>query len=131
MTPLEPVSVSLADLQVIPKEDTPLGMTIARVLTHGDHGSQIMVGVSWMKPGEVSNRWSAEKDRPEEPMHFVGEVHEFFFLVRGRLLVEWGEGSLTMGPMDTVFLPPGRRYQVTNVADEEAFLLYAETPPLG
>jgi mannose-6-phosphate isomerase-like protein (cupin superfamily) len=127
---LTPVIVPLDSVPVTARADSPIAMTLARTLTHAEHGSNIMVGVSWMEPGEQSTVWSTEVDPPGDA-HHVGPVHEFFYLVRGHCRIEWTEGELEFRPNDTLFLAPGWRYQIENVGDEQAMLIYAATPPLG
>jgi mannose-6-phosphate isomerase-like protein (cupin superfamily) len=128
---LEPVVVSLADRTVVDRADTPIAMTLARTLTNAEHGSNIMAGVSWMAPGEISNGWSTQDSPSEEGLHHLGPVHEFFYLVRGRCLVRWDKGELAFNANDTIFFAPGWTYSIENIGTEEAFLVYACTPPLG
>lgn len=130
---LQPLVVSMSDVEVVPKDGTALGMKLSRTVTHADHGANLMGGVSWMEPGETSNVWSTEETPAEGsgPAHHVGPIHELFFLISGRLNVEWSGGTLEMHANDTLFLPPGYRFRVENPGEETAFLFYVETPPLG
>ncbi|MET3810924.1 cupin domain-containing protein [Arthrobacter sp. UYEF3] len=107
-------------------------MSLARTLTHAEHGSSIMAGVSWMKPGEVSTWWSTEEERPDdESIHYLGPVHEFFYLMRGECTIEWADRHLDFVAEDTAFFAPGWRYRISNTGVEDAVMVYAVTPPLG
>jgi mannose-6-phosphate isomerase-like protein (cupin superfamily) len=129
---LEPVCVPLAGRPVTAREDSPVLMRLARTLTRAEHGADVMVGVSWMEPGEESAEWSTEEQPPAEPgVHHVGPVHEFFFLLQGECTVEWEERELAFRPFDTFFFAPGWRYRIRNSGSEQAVLVYASTPPLG
>ncbi len=128
---LEPVVVSLADRAIVDRADNAIAMTLARTLTNAEHGSDIMAGVSWMAPGEISRGWSTQEVASDADLHHLGPVHEFFYLVRGRCLVRWDKGELPVNADDTIFFAPGWTYSIENVGDEEAFLIYACTPPLG
>ena len=130
---LVPVVIPMAEAPVTERDATPLRMKLARTITHAGHGSALMAGVSWMQPGEKSSVWSTEEEPPDpaDGIHYVGPVHEIFFLIAGQLRIGWSGGELDMGPNDTLYLPPGHRFWAENPGPEPAFLFYNETPPLG
>ncbi len=132
MNELLPVVVSLKDRPITSREDSPVAMSLARTLTHAEHGSNIMAGVSWMKPGEASVWWSTETRRPDDSsIHYLGPVHEFFYLMTGTCTIEWNRGVMDFVAGDTAFFAPGWTYRITNTGTDEAALVYAATPPLG
>lgn len=129
---LLPQVISLRDRTVVSREDSVVAMSLARTLTQAEHGSNIMAGVSWMKPGEVSTWWSTEEKRPEdETIHYLGPVHEFFYLMSGTCTIEWEDKRLDFVAEDTAFFAPGWRYRISNTGTEDAALVYAATPALG
>lgn len=132
MDKILPVVVSLKDQSVTSREDSPVAMSLARTLTNAEHGSNIMAGVSWMAPGEASAWWSTEAERPDDAsIHYLGPVHEFFYLMTGQCKIEWDEGVFDFVVGDTVFFAPGYTYRITNVGVDEVALVYAVTPALG
>jgi mannose-6-phosphate isomerase-like protein (cupin superfamily) len=130
---LVPVIVPMDSAPITNADETPLRMKLARTITNAQHGSVLMAGVSWMEPGEKSNVWSTEEAAPDpsDGIHYIGPVHEIFFLISGQLRVGWSGGEMDMGPNDTLYLPPGHRFWVENPGPEPAFLYYNETPALS
>lgn len=132
MSKLLPVIVPLNSREVVPGSQNKINMTLARTLTHSEHGSNIMVGVSWMEPGEQSHWWSTETEAPAEGgFHHIGPVHEFFYLIDGHCTIDWNGEKLAFGPGDTVFFAPEWRYRITNTGTTKATLVYASNPPLA
>lgn len=129
---VEPVVVSVADCEVSPRESNGVRMSLARTITHADHRSQLMAGVSWMNPGDVSAWWSTETTPPATgDYHHIGPVHEIFYLTRGECVVETAAGRYRFRAGDSIFFPPEGRYRIRNEGTEPAELFYVETPPLG
>jgi hypothetical protein len=124
-----PRVVPLASVPVIPKEEAPTKVRIARLVTREGCGSNLLLGACWMDPGERTNVWSFEdEDRVEEGDKFYGPVDETYYVIRGRLRLSWNEGELDIGPDDAVYLAPGWRYELENVGDEPAFFVYGMAP---
>lgn len=124
-----PRVVPVDSVPVIPAEEAPTKVRIARLVTLETCGSSLLLGACWMDPGEETNVWSFEaEDRTREGEKFYGPVDETYFVIRGRLRLSWDEGDLEIGPNDGVYLAPGWRYQLKNVGDEPAFFVYGMAP---
>jgi mannose-6-phosphate isomerase-like protein (cupin superfamily) len=88
-----------------------------------------MFGVAQMFPGERSLVFSfLDSDDTTQGEIYYGPVDEMFFVVRGRLRVEWDDMAVDAGPNETIYLPPGHKYRMVNPGDEEAFIVYALSP---
>ena len=82
-----------------------------------------------MDPGEETNLWSScEENDAKEGEYWYGPVQETYFCIRGRLRLEWDEGVLEFGPMDSIYLAPGWHYRLRNIGDEQAFFVYSMYP---
>lgn len=126
----KPVVVPLAEAVPTAAEQAPTRVRIARLITRGEHGSNLTQGLCWMDPGEETNTWSSRAVDDTTPGdHFYGPVDETYYIVEGRLRLRWDEGAFDLGPGDTVYLAPGWTYHLTNVGDVPAFFVYNMTPP--
>lgn len=124
-----PRVVPLSSVPIIPADDAPTKVRIARMVTREGCGSNLLLGACWMDPGETTNVWSFEaEDRTAEGDKYYGRVDETYYVIRGRLRLSWDEGELDIGPDDAVYLAPGWSYQLTNVGDEPAFFVYSMAP---
>jgi mannose-6-phosphate isomerase-like protein (cupin superfamily) len=124
-----PQAVPLASVPVIPADEAPTKVRIARLVTRERFGSNLLLGACWMDPGEETNLWSFEpEDRTGEDDKYYGPVDETYFVVRGRLRLTWDEGELEIGSDDAVYLAPGWTYRLRNVGDEPAFFVYGMAP---
>jgi mannose-6-phosphate isomerase-like protein (cupin superfamily) len=124
-----PMVVPLDSVPVIPAEEAVTKVRIARVITKARCGSNLLLGASWIDPGEETNTWSsrdADDTAPDD--HWYGPVEETYFIIRGRLRLTWDEGAFELGPNDCVYLAPGFTYHLKNVGDEPAFFVYGMTP---
>jgi mannose-6-phosphate isomerase-like protein (cupin superfamily) len=129
MERLRPQVVPLASVPVIPADEAPTKVRIARLVTRERFGSNLLLGACWMDPGEETNVWSFEpEDRTGEGDKYYGPVDETYFVVRGRLRLTWDEGELDIGSDDAVYLAPGWTYRLRNVGDEPAFFVYGMAP---
>ena len=138
MEVVEPSVVPLDTAAVIPADQAPTRVRIARLITAREHGSRLLLGASWSDPGERTNIWSFEADDSAigEHDHHYGEVDEFYYVVRGRFMLRWwrGDGAdevngfAEFGADDAVHLPPGWRYQLENIGDEPGFFIYGMAP---
>ncbi len=119
----------LASVPVIPADEAPTKVRIARLVTRERCGSNLLLGACWMDPGEHTNLWSfTEADATAEGDKWYGPVDETYFVVRGRLRLTWDEGEFELGPDDGVYLAPGWTYRLENVGDEPAFFVYGMAP---
>lgn len=116
MAPIPPARASLDSAQVIHVGDADSGVSFARLITRGEHGSHVTFGVHWLEPGAEHPWWSFE------------DKEDIYFVIRGHLRLTWEEGVLDIGSNMAAFLPPGRRYSYKNVSDEPAFFVYSMYP---
>ncbi len=124
-----PTVVPLDSVPVIPADEAPTKVRIARLVTRERSGSNLLLGACWMDPGEETNVWSFEPEDQTSPGEkYYGPVDETYFVIRGRLRLSWDEGVLEIGPNDGVYLAPGWRYRLENVGDEPAFFVYGMAP---
>jgi mannose-6-phosphate isomerase-like protein (cupin superfamily) len=124
-----PQIVPLDSVPVIPADEAPTKVRIARLVTREGSGSNLLLGACWMDPGERTNAWSfEEEDRTGAGDKWYGPVDETYFVVGGRLRLTWDEGELEFGADDAVYLAPGWTYTLENVGDEAAFFLYSMAP---
>lgn len=124
-----PRVVPLDSVAVVPADEAPTKVRIARLVTREGCGSNLLLGVCWMDPGEETNVWSfAEEDRTAEGDKYYGPVDETYFVIKGRLRLTWDEGELEIGPNDGVYLAPGWRYHLKNVGGKAAFFVYGMAP---
>ncbi|WP_232716872.1 cupin domain-containing protein [Gordonia metallireducens] len=129
-----PIVVPIDGCPVSTRETNGVRMTLARTITHADHGSKLMAGISWMNPGDVSAWWSTESQKPlSGDYHHIGPVDEIFYLIQGELVLETGAGGagIPFRAGDTVFFPTEGRFRIRNNGTAPATLFYVETPPLG
>jgi len=124
-----PAKVDVDALDWTPQDAAVTKVRIKRLITRGRHGSELTQGVCIMDPGEQTNLWSssAEPDTAAGD-HWYGPVEETYFCLRGRLRLEWDEGVIDFGPMDSVYLAPGWHYRLKNVGEEQAFFVYNMYP---
>jgi mannose-6-phosphate isomerase-like protein (cupin superfamily) len=126
-----PAVIPLESVPVIPAQEAPTRVRIARLVTRERCGSNLLLGACWMDPGEETNVWSfAERPESEEEegVTHYGPVDETYFVIAGRLRLTWDEGELDIGPNDAVYLAPGWRYRLQNVGDVPAFFVYGMAP---
>lgn len=124
-----PMVIPLEDVPVVPAEQAVTKVRIARIVTRKRCGSNLLLGASWLDPGEETNTWSSRaEDDMAEGDHWYGPVDETYFIIRGRLRLTWDEGHFDVGPDDSVYLAPGWTYHLKNIGDEPAFFVYGMTP---
>jgi mannose-6-phosphate isomerase-like protein (cupin superfamily) len=125
----KPMVIPLEDVPVIPAAQAVTKVRIARIVTRKRCGSNLLLGASWLDPGEETNWWSSrDDDDVAEGDHWYGPVDETYFIIRGRLRLSWDEGHFDVGPDDSVYLAPGWTYHLKNIGDEPAFFVYGMTP---
>jgi mannose-6-phosphate isomerase-like protein (cupin superfamily) len=125
----KPMVIPLEDVPVTPAEQAVTKVRIARIVTRKRCGSNLLLGASWLDPGEETNWWSSRDENDvSEGDHWYGPVDETYFIIRGRLRLTWDEGHFDVGPDDSVYLAPGWTYHLKNIGDEPAFFVYGMTP---
>jgi mannose-6-phosphate isomerase-like protein (cupin superfamily) len=97
------------------------GFKVAVLIDAESHDSPLLLGLEWIKAGTERVSWTADE-----------RTHEVYHLLRGRLKVRWGEReTVTMEPDDSFYFPPGRRYTVEAVGEEDVFLVWSVVPSPG
>ena len=126
-----PAVVNMNSVSIVPDERAPTKhLRLRRLITRAVHGSNLMLGVCFMDPGEETNVWSfKEKDDAATDDRSYGPVEETYFVFRGNLVLTWNGSKLEIGPGDAVYLAPGYDYQLKNVGIEPAFFTYSMSPP--
>jgi mannose-6-phosphate isomerase-like protein (cupin superfamily) len=125
----KPMVIPLEDVPVTPADQAVTKVRIARIVTRKRCGSNLLLGASWLDPGEETNWWSSRDENDVSVGdHWYGPVDETYFVIRGRLRLTWDEGHFDVGPDDSVYLAPGWTYHLKNIGDEPAFFVYGMTP---
>ena len=115
--------VPLDSVPPVPADEAVTRVRIARLVTKQRCGSNLLLGASWMDPGEETNTWSSRAENDVAPGdHWYGPVDETYFILT------WDDGVLDLSPNDAVYLAPGWTYHLKNVGDEPAFFVYSMTP---
>ena len=124
-----PTLVNMNSVATIPAEEAPTKVRIRRLVTRKAHGSNLLLGICFMDPGDETNVWSfKEQDSTGTDDMYYGPVDETYFVFRGNLELKWDEGTLELGPGDAVYLAPGYNYHLKNVGTEPAFFTYNMAP---
>jgi enoyl-CoA hydratase len=124
-----PRAIPMTAVPLLQGETSPVSIRLSRMITKKNTGSRVMFGVAQMFPGERSLVFSfLDSDDTTQGEIYYGPVDEMFFVVRGRLRVEWDDMAVDAGPNETIYLPPGHKYRMVNPGDEEAFIVYALSP---
>ena len=124
-----PTVVNMNSITTIPAEEAPTKVRIRRLVTRKANGSNLLLGVCFMDPGDETNVWSfKDQDETGADDKYYGPVDETYFVFRGNLELKWDEGILEIGPGDAVYLAPGYNYHLKNVGTEPAFFTYSMAP---
>jgi enoyl-CoA hydratase len=127
-----PIVVARNAVPLLEGKSSPVGIRLSRMITRENTGSRLMFGIAQMAPGEQSHVFSFCEDDDTTPDEvFYGPVDETFFVVRGKLRVEWDAGAVEAGPEESIHLPPGRKYRMINPGAEDAFIVYALAPAVA
>ena len=131
MTKARPKPAKIHDDEIpwLTVESAPTKVRIRRLITRKRHGSELLLGVCEMAPGECTNRWSSMPENDAQSgEHWYGPVDETYYCLRGRLTLSWDEGDIVFGRGDAVYLAPGWHYTLENTGDETAFFVYHMYP---
>jgi ethanolamine utilization protein EutQ (cupin superfamily) len=119
----DPVAVALGDIQVLPPDATPAGVRLARLITKGTTGSDLMLGACWLSPGESTTFDLSAPGGGPVP------AQEAYYVINGRVRVRFDDDrDLEAGPQAAVWFAPGRSYEVEVVGEDEVFLIYTVVP---
>jgi mannose-6-phosphate isomerase-like protein (cupin superfamily) len=96
------------------------GFEIGIVIDAASHGSPLLLGLEWIKPGTEVSSWTAD-----------AETHETYYVERGRLRVTWDgpeRGEAMLEPSDCFYFPPGHTYSAENVGEDEVLVIWSLYP---
>lgn len=96
------------------------GFEVGIVIDRESHGSPLLLGLEWVRPGTEVVSWTAD-----------AETHETYYVERGRIRIRWdGDeiGEAVLGPADCFYFPPGLTYSVENVGEEDVFVIWSLMP---
>lgn len=128
----EPRVFTMAATPSLEGAASPVAIRLTRLVTKANSGSGLMMGVAEMKPGERSSRFSfAARDDAGPGEAWYGPIDETFFVVRGRLRIEWDGGAAEAGANEAIHCPPGRKYRMVNPGEEPSFIVYAIAPAVA
>ena len=129
MSKPKPKKISAEEMDYREAAGAVTKVPIKRLITRGKDGSELMLGVCSMQPGEESCLWSSNETKDtSEGEHWYGPVEETYFCIRGDFRLSWDEGEIDFGPMDAVYLAPGWHYRLRNIGTEEGFFVYNMYP---
>jgi glyoxylate utilization-related uncharacterized protein len=117
-----PIALGPDDVEALEPGDWPGGVRLARLLTKGQTGTDTLVGVCWLAPGDVTEFDLTEPGAGPVPSQ------ETYYLVRGEIRVRFGNETFVAREGQAVYFPPGHAYQVENEGVDETFLVYTVTP---
>jgi mannose-6-phosphate isomerase-like protein (cupin superfamily) len=102
------------------RETADGGFEIGVLIDAESHGSPLLLGLEWIRPGTEPVSWSAD-----------AETHETYYVQSGRVRIAWdGEapGEATLGPTDSFYFPPGRTYTAEALGEEGVFVIWSLVP---
>ena len=80
----KPAKIHDDEIPWLTAESAPTKVRIRRLITRERHGSQLLLGVCEMAPGECTNRWSSMPENDAQPReHWYGPVDETYYCIRG------------------------------------------------
>ncbi|MCS7109094.1 MAG: cupin domain-containing protein [Sulfolobales archaeon] len=95
------------------------GFRVKRLITKRREGSdKLTLGLCFIEPNARGYRWTF-KDRDE-----------VYYVLRGNVRLKWGESSAVLKEGDAVYLPAGYEYELDNLTNEAATIVYVITPPV-
>lgn len=125
----KPFRIQAADKPWIGQGDAPTKVRIKRLINKGEHGSDLLLGVCEMDPGEETNWWSFKDENDLGPDgHWYGPRDETYYCLKGRLRLKWDDGEIEFGPGDAIYLAPQWNYHLANIGDEAAYFVYHMAP---
>jgi len=102
------------------RETADGGFEIGVAIDAESHGSPLLLGLEWIKPGTERVEWTAD-----------AETHETYYVQSGRLRIAWDgpePGEAELGPTDSFYFPPGRTYAAEILGDEDVFVIWSLVP---
>jgi mannose-6-phosphate isomerase-like protein (cupin superfamily) len=98
------------------------GLRLGIAIDGASHGSKLVFGLEWIRPGTERALWAADE-----------ETYEAYYVQSGSLRVTWsapevGESQLAAG--DCFYFAPGHTYGIENVGEDEVVVVWAITPSM-
>ena len=95
------------------------GFRVKRLITRSREGSdKLMLGLCFIDPHASGYKW------------FFSDKDEVYYVLKGRARLKWGGSSVEIKEGDAVYLPAGNEYELENLGDEEAVIVYVLSPPI-
>ncbi|MEM2158495.1 MAG: cupin domain-containing protein [Sulfolobales archaeon] len=112
--------VNVNDVEaVIPLMCGVSGFKVKRLITQRGEGSdKLTLGLCFIEPNAKGYRWSFK------------ERDEVYYMLKGNVRLRWGTSSAVLKEGDAVYLPAGYEYELENLTDDEAIIVYVITPPI-
>ncbi len=114
---MEKKDVKVVNINQIESFTFPGGLRVRRLITKKRESSnRLMLGIATMDPGE-SLVWTYE------------DKDEVYYIVRGKIALQWDGQKVEAKEGDAVFLPMGWNYTVKNSGTEPVMIVYVLSPP--
>lgn len=113
--PNMPSRVLPADIRM--QSETTDGFKAGIVIDMQSHSSPLQLGLDWIQPGTDVVSWETDAG-----------THEVYYLQQGSVRIRWNEpdtGDAEVSAGESFYFPPGRRYSLENIGDEEAFIIWS------
>lgn len=84
------------------------------------HNSPLRLGLDWIQPGAEEVSWETD-----------AQTHEAYYLQQGRVRIGWDGADaddMQLSAGEAFYFPPGRRYTLQNVGEEEAVIVWSVVP---
>lgn len=96
------------------------GYTVGVAVDGASHGSPLVLGLGWIRPGTERVSWEVDD-----------ETHEVYYVSAGALRVRWSgpsSGESIVGAHDCFYFAPGHSYSIENAGEQEVSFVWTVTP---
>lgn len=101
-----------------------------RIVTPDSTGStKLFAGMFWAQPGSSGGFSFEDRDPRLDNITFVGPCDEVYFVLQGRVRVEWSGGEFEYAGGDVVYFPSGHTYRTTVMGQVPVNVFYVMAPP--
>jgi mannose-6-phosphate isomerase-like protein (cupin superfamily) len=95
------------------------GFSVRRLITkRRAESDRLMLGICEIDPNCKGYEWSFK------------ENDEVYYIIKGRIRLQFNGKYIDAGEGDAVFLPAGWKYRLDNIGPERVMLVYVLTPPI-
>lgn len=105
------------------KETADGGFEVGIVIDRESHGSPLLLGLEWIRPGTEPVSWTADAD-----------THETYWVQEGRVRIAWdgdAAGETVLEPGEAFYFPPARTYTAECVGGDAVFVVWSLIPSPG